>query len=167
MTYILTTTEASNVLRCSIDDSNMLALLPMVDGFIVQATGHDWAVDNPIREEAKSAARMLLVRWHEDPGGMAAGSALGFGLSACLVQLEALALCYQEFFGRDGTGACVLSRATKGDTVSSLVGMIGATGDQSDDFEEVITVSREIQQISSADLSENVYRALLIPPGAL
>lgn len=92
MANILTAAEAATVLRCDQADADMLQLLPSVDAYLKNATGRDWAADTPIRPEAKSAARMLLVRWHEDPGGMAAGSALGFGLSACLVQLEAVAL---------------------------------------------------------------------------
>jgi hypothetical protein len=92
MVNILTATEAANVLRCADDDPAMLDLLPQVDAYIKTATGRDWTVDNPVRPEAKSAARMLLVRWHEDPGGMAAGSALGWGLTSVLLQLEVLAL---------------------------------------------------------------------------
>jgi hypothetical protein len=89
---ILTVTEAANALRTAEDDLAMLDLLPQVDAYIKNATGRDWAADNPVRPEAKSAARILLVRAHEDPGAMAqpAGS-LGWSLSACLVQLEALA----------------------------------------------------------------------------
>jgi hypothetical protein len=92
MANILTELEASVVLRCDDDDPNMLDLLPLVDGYIQFATGRNWTADSPIRPEAKAAARMLLVRWHEDPGGMAAGGALGYGLSAAMTQLEALAL---------------------------------------------------------------------------
>ena len=92
-TYILSATEASDVLRCDIADPNMLALLPAIDAYIEMATGRDWAADTAIRQEAKNAARMLLVMWHENPGMMASGqTSLNFGLSACLVQLEALAL---------------------------------------------------------------------------
>jgi hypothetical protein len=96
MANILTAAEAANVLRCDVADANMLALLPSVDAYIQNATGRDWTADNPVRPEAKAAARMLMVRWHEDPGGMAAGSALSFGLAACLVQLEALALALES-----------------------------------------------------------------------
>lgn len=92
MANILTETEAANILRCAEDDPAMLDLLPQVDAYIAQATGRDWENDDPIPPEAKSAARMLLVRWHEDPGGMAAGAALGYGLAAVMAQLEALAL---------------------------------------------------------------------------
>ena len=91
MASILTTAEAANVLRTTQDDQTMLDLLPQVDAYIKNATGRDWTLDTPISPEAKSAARMLLVRWHEDPGQMAAGT-LTFGLTAALVQLEAIAL---------------------------------------------------------------------------
>jgi hypothetical protein len=91
MANILTTLEAANVLRTTETDETMLDLLPMVDKFIEMATGRDWTADTNIRPEAKAAARMLLVRWHEDPGGMGAGETLGHGLRACLTQLEALA----------------------------------------------------------------------------
>jgi hypothetical protein len=92
MANILSETEAATVLRTTETDSNMIDLLPLVDAYIQRATGRDWTKDTSIYAEAKAAARMLLVRWHEDPGGMAAGSALGFGLSSALTQLEALAL---------------------------------------------------------------------------
>jgi hypothetical protein len=89
---ILSQAEAATVLRCEQDDPNMIDLLPLVDGYIQMATGRDWSQDVRIRPEARAAARMLIVRWHEDPGGMASGSALGYGLAAILTQLEALAL---------------------------------------------------------------------------
>ena len=92
MSTILTPAEAAAVLRVDEDDQMMLDLLPQVDAYIEQATGRDWTLDSPAPALARAAARMLVVRWYEDPGGMAAGAALGFGLSACLVQLEARAL---------------------------------------------------------------------------
>ncbi|MDD5367464.1 MAG: Ig-like domain-containing protein [Anaerolineaceae bacterium] len=92
MTNILTSAEAATVLRCVVTDQAMLDLLPLVDGYLETATGRDWTKDTTIYPQAKSAARMLLVRWHEDPGGMAAGGALGFGLVAVMVQLKALAM---------------------------------------------------------------------------
>lgn len=165
---ILSPAEAAVVLRCEDDDPDMLALLPLVDSYIKNATGRDWTVDAVIAPEAKSAARMLLVLWHEDPGRMASGeTALGFGLSACLVQLEAMALSYKEFQGQYGAGACTLKGAEVGDTVVSLVGLIGATGDQSAAFETVITVKDHIQQIATGDLSANWYRAQLTRVGEL
>jgi hypothetical protein len=91
---ILTEIEASAVLRVEPDDQIMLDILPQVDAYIKLATGRDWAADDLVRPEAKSAARMLLVKWYEDPGamGVAFGGSLGFGLSAALLQLEAIAL---------------------------------------------------------------------------
>lgn len=90
---ILTLTEAANVLRTAENDPAMLDLLPGVDAYIQQATGRDWAADNPVRPEAKSAARMLLVLWHENPGMVGQGiTSLTYGLRAVLVQLKALAL---------------------------------------------------------------------------
>lgn len=165
MANILTIGEAANVLRCLETDPNMIDLLPMVDQYIQQATGHDWAADAPVQPEAKAAARILMVRWHEDPGGMAAGGALGPGLSACLTQLEALAERYKRFAGGNGAGPISLPGAQAGDTVTALIGLIGVTGDQSAVFETVITIDDEIQQVSTADLTDNWYQAHLTPLG--
>lgn len=168
MANILTASEAATVLRCDETDADMLALLSAVDAYIKNATGHDWASDSQVVDEAKSAARMLLVKWHEDPGMMGNNSvALGFGLSACLIQLEAMALRYREFFGRDGAGSIELPGTAVGDTVSSLVGLVGVTGDKKADFETMITVDGQIQQVSESDLSANVYRTYLTPIGSL
>ena len=167
-TYILTATEASNVLKCEIDDPTMLALLPAIDAYIVRATGHDWAADTTIPQEAKSAARILLVQWHEDPGMMAGGTVvLSAGLTACLAQLEAMALYYYIFEGIDGAGSITLSAAMEGDTVVSLVGKVGASGDQSAKFETVITEDGSIQQTSSDDLSEIYFQVKLVPPSEM
>jgi len=90
---VLTAAEAATVLRTLTTDQNMLDLLPLVDSYIKLATGRDWAADSPIRPEAKSAARILLVQWYENPGMLAQGmSVLSAGLTSCLTQLEALAL---------------------------------------------------------------------------
>ncbi len=97
MANILTAAEAATVLRTSQDDPNMLALLPQVDAYLKNATGWDWAADAAIEPTAKAAARMLMVQWHENPGGLGGQqTALNFGLTACLVQLEAIALVNQE-----------------------------------------------------------------------
>jgi hypothetical protein len=124
-TTILTVTEGANVLRCEETDPELLALLPIIDAYIENATGRDWAADTTIQPEAKGAARMLLVRWHEDPGGMAAGSALGFGLSACLTQLEALAL-ELETAGVPDEGLRILASmpADHADEVAVTVSMV-------------------------------------------
>lgn len=92
MTTVLTAAEAARVLRLEASDGIMLDLLPQVDAYLEQATGRDWTGDDPIHSQAKVAARILLVRWYEDPGALANEAVLGLGFSAALTQLEALAL---------------------------------------------------------------------------
>lgn len=89
---ILTASEAATVLRCDDTDENMLALLPQIDAYINFATGRDWTTDTTIRAEAKSAARMLLVMWYENPGMVGVVTSLNFGLTSMLTMLEAIAL---------------------------------------------------------------------------
>jgi hypothetical protein len=90
-TNILAPSEGAIVLRCEVDDPLMLLLLEQVDGYIEMATGRDWALDATIHPLAKAAARLLLVKWHEDPGMTGSQAAtLAFGLTAVLTQLEAL-----------------------------------------------------------------------------
>lgn len=89
---ILTIAEAANVLRTSEDDPGMVDLLASVDSYIQNATGHDWSQDDPVLPEAKSAARMLLTMWYENPAMIGTETALSFGLTSVLLQLEALAL---------------------------------------------------------------------------
>lgn len=168
MTNILTTSEAATVLRCASNDADMLALLPLIDAHIRDATGHDWTADSPIISEAKAVARMLLVRWHEDPGMIGAMNAstsatLGGAYSAALLNLEVIALRYKIFKGLDGAGGITLEGVKSGDTVSRLVGLIGVTGDRAADFETVITVDGQIQQVATGDLSGNYYRAYVVP----
>ena len=168
MTNILTDDEAAVVLRCDVTDADMLALLPQVDSYIKKATGRDWAADTTIEATAKSAARILITMWHENPGMMSGETpSLGAGLQACLVQLEAMALFYKEFWGRDGAGPCQLLGANRGDMVDSLVGLVGETGDQTNAFETFITVTGEIQQESTSDLSDVMFRVKLTPPSDL
>jgi hypothetical protein len=94
---ILTVTEAATVLRCETTDPAMLDLLAQVDAYINNASGRDWTLDHPIRPEAKAAARILLVRAHEDPGAMVQpADALSWGLQAALMQLEAITIEKQE-----------------------------------------------------------------------
>lgn len=166
-TYILSVEEAAAVLRCDTDEDNMLMLLPMVDAYIRQATGRDWAQDDPIDQRAKAAARILLVQWHENPAMIALSGTdlLSHGLRAVLTQLESLALRYKTFQGITGAGAIALKGANVGDTVSSVVGAAGVSGDQSAAFESRITIKDEIQQVSTSDLSDNWYKALLTPVG--
>jgi hypothetical protein len=165
---ILTAAEAARVLRCATDDILMLETLPLVDDYIRTATGHDWTTDATVNATAKSAARMLLVQWHENPAMQASGLAsLSHGLTAALTQLESLALRYQTFAGRNGAGAISLPGAGVGDTVAELIGVIGVSGDQHTAFETVITVKDQIQQLSASDLSAKFYRAYLVPAVSL
>jgi hypothetical protein len=163
MTSILTTSEAATVLRCETNDPDMLALLPAVDAYLKTATGHDWTNDVTVSQAAKNAARILLVQWHENPGMTGQNAILGPGLTACIVQLKALALLFVNFRGRAGAGPIYMHGSHSGDTVESVIGLIGSSGDQSESFEEVITISGQIQQVSNDDLSENWYRVKLKP----
>lgn len=168
MANILTAQEAAIVLRCAADDPAMLAMLPAIDAFIERATGRDWTADSPVCQEAKNVAQMLLVQWHEDPG-MTGGESqvLGFGLAACITQLKVQGMRYIEFFGRYAAGAVRLAGAYRGDSIDTLVGLIGATGDQSALFEDVISVTGQIQQVSDTDLSEILFRVHLTLPSEL
>lgn len=96
MKSILTPTEAATVLRCETDDQNMLDLLDQVDTYIENATGWLWTQDEVINTTAKSAARMLLVQWYENPAQLGSESVLSFGLNAVLLQLKAEAVRLKE-----------------------------------------------------------------------
>jgi hypothetical protein len=164
-TNILSAAEAAIVLRCAVTDADMLALLPMVDAYVKNATGRDWAQENPIRPEAKSAARILLVRAHEDPGAMAQPApALGWGLAASLTQLEALALSYIKIEGLPSSGYIHFHGACEGDRVASVTGLTAPyTGDQAALFESTISYSHFIQQVADVDLDECFFSVLLTP----
>jgi hypothetical protein len=165
MTNILTAAEASRVLRdIPEDDDLMLELLPSVDRHIETATGRAWQNDDPIDEAAKSAARMLLTMWYENPAMVGKVDVLTYGLNAALTQLEALALKWQdyEFEGASTSAYIILAGAKKGDQVVSLVGLWGVSGDQSTNFESVITEDDHIVQTSASDLSDNGYLVTLI-----
>lgn len=161
MAYILSVDEAANALRTDTSDLVMLDLLPMVDAYIEQATGRDWAADATIAPEARSAARMLLVLWYENPAMVGAEGSLHYGLRAALTQLEAKALRWKHFEGIAGAGAISLPGARVGDTVVSVTGLVGVTGDQSASFESVITIVDQIQQTSTSDLTDKFFRAEL------
>lgn len=164
MPNILTAQEAAAVLRCQTTDEDMLNLLPQIDANLEDATGHDWAADASIHPTAKEAARILLVQMHEDPGQLGSGAnTLNLSLKSAIMRLKAEALKYRNFAGRNGAGAIYLPGVRAGETVSTVTGLIGATGDQKAAFETVITVDGQIQQISTDDLSENWYRAYLVP----
>lgn len=99
--HILTIAEAATVLRCAEDDPNMLMLLPGIDAYIGMGTGWDWALDDPVNEMAKNAARMLMKMWHEDPSmtGNQVVATLGPGFNAVMLQLKVLAMELLELAG--------------------------------------------------------------------
>lgn len=168
MPNILTAGEGARALRCDETDQLMLDLLEQVDAYILRATGRSWGADTPVEPSAKAAARMLLVLWHSDPGMMAVDAgALGFGSRACLTQLEALAQRWTVFEGTAGTGIITLPGAKAGDTVSTLVGKVGISGDQRASFESVISYDGYIQQLDTADLTDKFFQVLLIPAEAV
>lgn len=154
-------------MRCAVDDPEMLDLLPQVDGYIVNATGHDWAADAAINPVARAAARMLLVKWHEDPAMNATQAAsLAYGLTACLLQLESTDAQNMEFMGLNGAGYLYLPGAAVGDTVVSVVGLVGISGNQAASFESVISLPDYIRQVSSANLYLKWFRVNLKSVGA-
>jgi hypothetical protein len=159
--YILTATEASNVLRCEIDDPTMLALLPQIDAEIFRATGRKWEDDSVICPEAKSPASDLLYCLHE--GGWPS-EGLRQHYLAGLTRLEAIAQYYYTFEGLDESGYIHIHHIHEGDTVVRVTGRVGATGDQSAKFETVISVDHSIQQISSDDLDDKWFTAYIVPP---
>ena len=165
MANILTAAEAAAVLRCDETDTLMLQLLPQVDAFIERATGRDWSADSEISERAKAAAQMLLTQWYENPAMIGSEGSLAFGLGAVLAQLESDALAYRTytFDGLNGGGYIALDEnALHGAQVVSLVGVAGVSGDQSADFESVLSTDYYLRQTSTADLSDNQYQAVII-----
>jgi hypothetical protein len=167
MANILTNSEAANVLRCETTDQLMLDLLPAINSYI-EGASRKWTDDTTIHPVAKAAARILLALWHENPSmtGQEAENLSG-GFKACMAQLEAEARYYYTFEGSSSSGYISLPEAREGDTVSSLTGRVGVTGDQSAKFESVITVSGYIKQTASEDLSSKWYTAKLVPAGEI
>lgn len=166
---ILTTSEGAACLRCAEDDPLMVVLLPQVDAYIKRATGRDWAAETIIPQEAKSAARGILVQWHEDPGSLTGSQAtvLTANIQACLSQLRAMAHYYFTFEGLPGAGMIPIQGVNEGDSVISLVGKVGISGDQSSKFESVITWDGFLQQLSGVDLDEKWFTAYVVPPGEM
>lgn len=164
MGYILTIDEAANAIRTDAEDQAMLDLLPGIDAYIKTATGRDWSADDPVHPTAKSAARILLALWYDNPAMLSNGQgALPAGLRATLTQLEALNGRYHTFEGLSGAGAISLPGAKEGDTVSAVTGLIGVTGNQAAAFETVISYDDQIQQVSNSNLEACYFRVLLTP----
>lgn len=160
---ILTAAEAANFLRTHADDAVMLQLMPLVDEYLKNASGHDWTTDSTKHPTAKLAAGMLLSFWYDQPLMVGQTPA---PLSAALVQLEAEALKYRkvEFAGLSGAGGIALAGARKGDKVVRVVGTYGVSGSQAASFESVVSVDGQLQQTDGADLSGNLYAAALHHP---
>lgn len=163
MPSILTAAEAAKFARTTDSDTVMLMLLPMIDQYIENATGRDWTQDSPVYDTAKAAAGILLVAWYDNPSLTGQGVP---GIHGPLIQLEAEAYKYRryQFNGANGAGAISIEGALIGDEVQKLVGVYGDTGDQTDRFEDVISVKGQIQQLDSDDLSENIYVVILKSP---
>jgi hypothetical protein len=163
VTNILTAAEAAQFIRTDASDPVLLMLLPMVDTYILNATGRDWTVDTSINPVAKNAAGQLLTFWYDNPA--AVGESPN-GLSSVLMQLEVEALKYRKFvfYGRAGAGSITLPGGLIGDVVKKLIGVYGVSGDQSAKFEAQISVTGQIQQTNGADLSENIYVVILKNP---
>jgi len=163
MTNILTAAEAAQFVRTDASDAVLLMLLPIVDSYILNATGRDWTVDTTINNTAKNAAGQLIAFWYDNPASVGVSPD---GISAALMQLEAEALKYRKsvFYGRSGAGAIALADACVGDAVIKLVGVYGVSGDQSAKFEATITVKGQIQQSNGGDLSANIYAVILKNP---
>lgn len=160
---ILTDVQAANFLRTQTTDAVMLQLMSLVDEYLLNATGHDWASDATKDKTAITAAGMLLTHWYDNPSLIGQAPA---ALSANLVQLEAKALTYRkyEFSGASGAGAVALPGARKGDVVQKLVGVYGVSGSQTSKFESVVSVDGQLQQTEAADLSGNRYVVVVKNP---
>lgn len=166
---ILSVAEAAAILKCAEDDPSMLLLLAQIDDKIKFGSGRNWAAEAIIPQAAKWVARILLVRWHENPGMMSdsADETLGGSYLSGMSQLRAMANYYFTFEGLAGAGSIPLNGVSVGDLVISLVGKVGISGDQSGKFESVITWDGSIQQTSSEDLSLKWFTAYLVPPGEM
>ena len=166
MTTILTTTQAENALRVASGDARVSDLLPQVDKIIERATGRDWTQDSTKHPIAVSAATMLLVQMFENPAMTGDSTLMTFGLTNALGMLEAEALKYRkyEFEGCNGGGSIYLPGAREGDVVIKLVGVYGASGNQSSNFESSISEERYIVQTSSEDFNEIHFVVVLKSP---
>ena len=163
MPTILTSQEAAHFVRTDADDPILQQWLPLVDQYLANATGHDWAQDTPVHPTAVAAAGILLVYWYDNPQEIGQSPA---ALAAALVQLEAESLKYRKyrFYGNNGAGGIAVSGAQVGDVVQKLVGVYGVSGDQTAPFETVVSVDNQLQQVSSADLSGNQYVVVVKHP---
>ena len=160
---ILSAAEAALFLRCESDDQAMLLLLPLIDEYLKNATGHNWAGDSTIQPAAKSAAGMLLINWYDNPSMVGSSPTSLMGL---MLQLEAEALQYVKvhFTGLNGAGSISMESAREGAQVISLTGVVGLTSDQRAKFESAISEEGLLAQTSGDDLSECQFVVVLKHP---
>lgn len=166
MANILTSAQAENALRVASGDSRVSDLLPQVDKIIERATGRDWTQDTAKHPIAVSAATMLLVQMFENPAMTGDSTMMTLGLTNALAMLEAEALKYRkyEFEGCTGGGSIYLPGAREGDEVIKLVGVYGASGDQSSNFEDAISEEDYLVQLSTQDFAEIHFVVVLKSP---
>lgn len=93
---ILTSTEAKDILRLEAGGTYpvLSIVLPAIDDYLHQATGHDWAADTSIDPVAKGAAMMLLVQWYENPAMIGSIDNMQYGISNVIEMLTARSLPY-------------------------------------------------------------------------
>jgi hypothetical protein len=91
---ILTQNEIADTLRYA-DPADLppaaLALAPAIGQFLAAATGYDWAAESPVNAIAKQAARILLIKWFDDPGQAGRGEGV-YGLTNLLGILQMAAM---------------------------------------------------------------------------
>ena len=163
MPNILSDSEAADWVRSDASDTAMLQLLPLVDQYLLSATGRDWSADSTIHPLAKTAAGIILVSWYDDPGQIGTSPSRANGP---LLQLEVEALKYRKytFIGLSGAGSISIPGAKEGDDVIKLIGVHGVSDDQSADFESEISSDGYLQQTSGSNLSSNIYVVVLKSP---
>lgn len=76
-------------------------------------------------------------------------------------QLNATAMRFVAFTGKNGTGACTATGAAVGDKVIGIVNLTDGTTATSL-FESTITVANQIQQSSATDLSAKKFSLLVV-----
>jgi hypothetical protein len=165
MSTILTPTKAAIFLRSSATDTLLLELLPLVDEYLYNATGHDWAQDATLHPSAITAAGMLLLYWYDNPTLIGQAP---LTLRQTLVQLEAEALKFRQygFLGRVGAGGIAIVGLQQGDQVIRLIGTYGVSGSQAAQFESTVSQDDQLQQTGVGDLSANQYVVVVKHPAA-
>lgn len=80
------------------------------------------------------------------------------GLVDTIANVELIA-----FAGHNGAGACTATGLKVNDVILSVTGVVAAdVGDQSANFETVVTIADQIQQTAAGNLNTKVYMALVL-----